>query len=79
MRGDFSDYPLANDDRSIDFDAVGGYRDLEESVRAMPDDFSRLVPVLGDRDADDAFSSLVSFGRLSLFSGGGLPTSFCLW
>jgi len=49
---------ITNDDNSIDFDAIGGWGDLEDSVKSMPDDFSRLVPILGDRDPDDAFSSI---------------------
>jgi len=49
---------VMDDTRFFDFDAIGGWRDLEDSVKAMPDDYTRLVPVLGENDPDDAFSSV---------------------
>eukprot|EP00592_Proboscia_alata_P015798 CAMPEP_0194394050 /NCGR_PEP_ID=MMETSP0174-20130528/123639_1 /TAXON_ID=216777 /ORGANISM="Proboscia alata, Strain PI-D3" /LENGTH=760 /DNA_ID=CAMNT_0039189805 /DNA_START=47 /DNA_END=2329 /DNA_ORIENTATION=+ len=47
-----------NDPLLFDFDAIGGFSSLKESVEMFPDDYTRLIPVLGDADPDDAFSSI---------------------
>jgi len=49
---------INHDDLFIDFDATGGWKDLQDSVNLMPDKFTRLVPILGDADPDDCFSSV---------------------
>ena len=49
---------ISGDDRVIDFDAIGGWEDLKESVDLMPDNYSKLVPNLGDEDPDEAYSSV---------------------
>mmetsp|Transcript_3578 Transcript_3578/g.8032 ORF Transcript_3578/g.8032 Transcript_3578/m.8032 type:complete len:431 (+) Transcript_3578:381-1673(+) len=46
------------DDNFFDFDAIGGWEDLKESVGLMPDKYTKLIPELGDDDPDDAFSSV---------------------
>jgi leukotriene-A4 hydrolase len=47
-----------HDDLFIDFDATGGYKDLKDSVDLLPDKYTSLIPILGDEDPDDAFSSV---------------------
>ena len=47
-----------NDDKFFDFDAIGGWKDLKDSVEEMPDAYTKLIPELGDGDPDDAFSSI---------------------
>lgn len=49
---------IKHDDLFIDFDATGGYKDLKDSVDLMPDECTRLIPILGDADPDDYFSSI---------------------
>ena len=49
---------IAGDDRIVDFDAIGGWEDLKESVELVTENFSRLVPDLGDDDPDEAYSSV---------------------
>ena len=46
------------DDKFFDFDAIGGWEDLKESVALMPPNYTKLIPDLGDDDPDDAFSSV---------------------
>jgi leukotriene-A4 hydrolase len=46
------------DEKFFDFDAIGGWEDLKESVALMPDKYTKLIPDLGDDDPDDAFSSV---------------------
>lgn len=46
------------DEHFFDFDAIGGWEDLKESVGLMPDKYTKLIPDLGDDDPDDAFSSV---------------------
>eukprot|EP00584_Thalassiosira_punctigera_P013610 CAMPEP_0172574672 /NCGR_PEP_ID=MMETSP1067-20121228/136821_1 /TAXON_ID=265564 ORGANISM="Thalassiosira punctigera, Strain Tpunct2005C2" /NCGR_SAMPLE_ID=MMETSP1067 /ASSEMBLY_ACC=CAM_ASM_000444 /LENGTH=665 /DNA_ID=CAMNT_0013367305 /DNA_START=11 /DNA_END=2008 /DNA_ORIENTATION=- len=45
-------------DKFFDFDAIGGWEDLKESVALLPDKYTKLIPDLGDDDPDDAFSSV---------------------
>ena len=40
----------------VDFDAIGRYKGLEQTCATMKDDFTRLVPILGDQDPDDYYS-----------------------
>ena len=47
-----------NDDKFFDFDAIGGWKDLKDSVEEMPEGYTKLIPDLGDGDPDDAFSSI---------------------
>lgn len=43
----------------IDFDALGGWKSLQDSVNILPPPFTRLVPNLDDgEDPDEAFSSV---------------------
>lgn len=42
----------------LDFDAIGGYKDLTDACKVMPDEFTSLVPVLGDLDPDEYYSSV---------------------
>lgn len=49
---------ILKNDKFLDFDALGGYKHLKDSVALLPDDFTRLVPVLQDLDPDDCFSSV---------------------
>ena len=46
------------DDKFFDFDAIGGWKDLKDSVEEMPEGYTKLIPDLGDGDPDDAFSSV---------------------
>ena len=46
------------DDKFFDFDAIGGWEDLKESVALFPDKYTKLIPDLGDDDPDNAFSSV---------------------
>jgi len=45
-------------DNFFDFDAIGGWKDLKDSVDEMPEKYTKLIPDLGDGDPDDAFSSI---------------------
>jgi len=47
-----------NDEKFFDFDAIGGWKDLKDSVDEMPEGYTKLIPDLGDGDPDDAFSSI---------------------
>ena len=49
---------IHHDDLFIDFDATGGWKDLQDSVNLMPDKYTSLVPILGDADPDDYYSSI---------------------
>ena len=49
---------IHGDEKFFDFDAIGGWKDLKESVGLMPDKYTKLIPELGDDDPDDAFSSV---------------------
>lgn len=49
---------IHGDDNFFDFDAIGGWEDLKESVALFPDKYTKLIPCLGDDDPDDAFSSV---------------------
>lgn len=42
----------------FDFDALSGWKHLTDDVKLLPDDFTRLVPVLDGVDPDDAFSGV---------------------
>jgi leukotriene-A4 hydrolase len=42
----------------VDFDAIGGYKSLQEAVTLMPEKFTSLVPILGDTDPDDYYSTV---------------------
>jgi leukotriene-A4 hydrolase len=42
----------------LDFEAIGGYKDLQDAVRAMPSKFTSLVLPVGDCDPDDAYSTV---------------------
>lgn len=46
------------DDLFLDFDATSGYKDLQDSVNLMPDEYTSLIPILGDSDPDSCFSSV---------------------
>jgi len=49
---------IHNDDKFLEFDAIGGYKDLRITCddEHMPDDFKKLVLDIGDRDPDDSYS-----------------------
>ena len=49
---------IYKDDKFFDFDAISGWEDLINSVKEMPEEYTKLVPDLGDADPDDAFSSI---------------------
>lgn len=49
---------IYEDNKFFDFDAIGGWKDLKDSVDEMPEEYSKLIPKLGDGDPDDAFSSI---------------------
>jgi len=49
---------MKNDPKFFDFDAIGGWKHLTDDVALLPEDFSRLVPVIGGCDPDDAFSGV---------------------
>ena len=49
---------MKDDDRFFDFDAIGGWKHLADDVALLPDDFSRLVPIIDGRDPDEAFSGV---------------------
>ena len=49
---------IEGDDRIFDFRAIGGWESLKESVAQVPENYSRLVPTLGDDDPDEAYSSV---------------------
>lgn len=46
------------DDKFFDFDAIGGWKHLQDDVELLPEKFTKLIPDLGDNDPDDAFSSV---------------------
>lgn len=47
---------IRNDPKFFDFDAISGWEDLKDSVKEMPEGYTKLIPDLGDGDPDDAFS-----------------------
>ena len=50
---------IHNNDKFLDFDAIGGYKHLTDTVkREMPLEFTRVVLDIGDRDPDDSYSSV---------------------
>ena len=49
---------IHKDQKFFDFDAIGGWEHLKDSVNEMPDEYTMLIPKLGDGDPDDAFSSV---------------------
>jgi len=51
---------IHNDDRFLDFDAIGGYKDLRDTCEdeRMPDEFKKLVLDVGDNDPDDSYSTI---------------------
>ena len=49
---------IHNDEKFIDFDAIGEYASLQETVMQMPDNFTCLVPILDDADPDEFYSSV---------------------
>ena len=46
------------DDLFLDFDATSGYKNLQDDVNRMPDEYTSLIPKLGDSDPDECFSSV---------------------
>lgn len=42
----------------LDFEAIGGYNDLQLAVQAMPTEFTSLVLPIGDCDPDEAYSTV---------------------
>jgi leukotriene-A4 hydrolase len=49
---------IHNDDRFLDFDAIGGYKTLQDTMKEMPTQYQSLVLPIGDNDPDDAYSSV---------------------
>lgn len=50
---------IHKNDKFLDFDALGGYKTLEDTIkREMPADFQKLVLPIGDKDPDEAYSSV---------------------
>ena len=50
---------IHGDDKFLDFDAIGGYKTLQDTVnREMPEDFQKLVLKIGTNDPDDSYSSI---------------------
>ena len=49
---------IHKDEKFVDFDAIGGYKTLQETVEHMPDKFTSLIPLLGDTDPDEYYSSV---------------------
>lgn len=49
---------IHGDPKFFDFDAISGWEDLKDSVKEMPEKYTKLIPELGDGDPDDAFSSV---------------------
>jgi len=50
---------IHKNDKYLDFDALGGLRDLEDTVTGeMPEKFQSLVLPIGDEDPDDAYSTV---------------------
>lgn len=51
---------IHNDPLVIDFDAIGGYQSLQDTIEGenLPEEFTRLVLPIGDRDPDDAYSTV---------------------
>jgi leukotriene-A4 hydrolase len=45
-------------DKYLDFEAVGGYKDLQDAVNSMPEQFTSLVLPIGDNNPDDAYSTI---------------------
>ena len=49
---------IHNNEKFVDFDAIGGYKDLKKAVALMPAKFTKLIPILGDADPDEYFSTV---------------------
>jgi leukotriene-A4 hydrolase len=50
---------IHKDDRFLDFDALGGYKTLQDTIdREMPQEFQRLVLHIGTNDPDESYSSV---------------------
>jgi len=50
---------IHKDDKFLDFDAIGGYKHLTDTIkREMPEEFTRVVLDIGERDPDDSYSSV---------------------
>ena len=49
---------MKDDDKFFDFDAIGGWKHLTDDVALLPDNFSRLVPIIDGCDPDEAFSGV---------------------
>lgn len=49
---------IHNDDKFLDFDAIGGYKTLQDTMNEMPPKYQSLVLPIGDSDPDDAYSSV---------------------
>ncbi|KAL7533149.1 hypothetical protein ACHAWF_004363 [Thalassiosira exigua] len=49
---------IHGDENYFDFGAIGGWEDLKNDMSTMPDEYTKLIPNLGDDDPDDAFSSV---------------------
>ena len=47
---------ISGDDRIVDFEAIGGWEELQDSVDLVSTNYSKLVPNLGDEDPDEAYS-----------------------
>lgn len=58
---------IKGDDLYFDFDAMGGMMELSDSINDMPDDYTRLVPILGDNDPDDGSCFRFRLLRESIF------------
>ena len=53
---------IHKDDKFFDFDAIGRYGELGDTVKQMPDKFTKLVLDIGEDDPDDSYS-LVSYEK----------------
>ena len=49
---------IHQDDKFLDFDALGGYKTLRTTMQVMPSEFQTLVLPIGDQDPDEAYSSV---------------------
>lgn len=50
---------IHQDDRFLDFDALGGYSDLRDTVQhEMAEEFTKLVLNIGDGDPDESYSTV---------------------
>ena len=49
---------IHQDDKYLDFDALGGYKTLQTTMERMPLQFQTLVLPIGDQDPDDSYSSV---------------------